>query len=150
MSVRKTVAAKVATKPIGKRAPEPAKRTNTKKAATTPPTKSAPGTIENVSAAAEKLAVEVDSALAEGRTDVLTPNAIQALARCGHGILALGRVPRAGGDGMGSVPPAGWTMFRLCNSPLGCWYSHQSILPRPLTAGSNLPRVSLDTADGNA
>jgi hypothetical protein len=79
MSVRKTVAAKVATKPIGKRAPEPAKRTNTKKAATTPPTKSAPGTIENVSAAAEKLAAEIDRALAEGRTDVLTPDAIQAL-----------------------------------------------------------------------
>jgi hypothetical protein len=52
MSVRKTAAAKVATKPIGKRAPEPAKRTNAKKAAAPPPTQSAPGTIQNVSAAA--------------------------------------------------------------------------------------------------
>ena len=54
MSVRKTAAAKVATKP--KLAPEPAKRTNAKKAATPPLTKSAPGSVENVSATAEKLA----------------------------------------------------------------------------------------------
>jgi hypothetical protein len=79
MSVRKTVAAKVATKPTAKLAPAPAKRTNTKKAAKPPPTKSASGAIQNLSAAAEKLAVEVERALAEGRTDVLTPNAIQAL-----------------------------------------------------------------------
>ena len=78
MSVRKTAAANVATKPIGKIAPEPAKRTNAKKAAT-PPTKSAPGTMQNVSASAEKLAAEIDRALAEGRTDVLTLDAIQAL-----------------------------------------------------------------------
>jgi len=77
MSVRKTAAAKVATKP--KLAPEPAKRTNAKKAATPPLTKSAPGTVENVSATAEKLAAAVDRALAEGRTDGLTPEAIQAL-----------------------------------------------------------------------
>jgi hypothetical protein len=79
MSVRKTAAAKVATKPTGKLAPEPAKRTNAKKAATSPPTKSAPGIVENVSTAAEKLAAEIDRALAEGRTDVLTLDAIQAL-----------------------------------------------------------------------
>jgi hypothetical protein len=77
MSVRKTAAAKVATKP--KLAPESAKRTNAKKAATPPLTKSAPGTVENISATAEKLAAAVDRALAEGRTDVLTPEAIQAL-----------------------------------------------------------------------
>src|SRR5262245_38259418 len=77
MSVRKTAAAKVATKPTAKLAPEPAKRTNAKKA--TPPAKSAPGTIQNVSAAAERLAAEIDRALAEGRTDVLTLDAIQAL-----------------------------------------------------------------------
>ena len=75
MSVRKIAAAKVVTKP--KLAP--AKRTNAKKAAALPPTKSASGAIRNLSAAAEKLAVEVDRALAEGRTDVLTPDAIQAL-----------------------------------------------------------------------
>jgi hypothetical protein len=79
MSVRKTAAAKVATKPIGKPAPAPAKRTNAKKAATPPPTKSAPGAVQNVSAAAERLAAEIDRALAEGRTDVLTLDAIQAL-----------------------------------------------------------------------
>jgi hypothetical protein len=79
MSVRKTVAAKVATKPKAKLAPEPAKRTNTKTAVKQPPTKSASGAIQNLSAAAEQLAVEVDRALAEGRTDVLTPDAIQAL-----------------------------------------------------------------------
>jgi hypothetical protein len=77
MSVRKTAAAKVATKP--KLAPESAKRTNAKKAATPPLTKSAPGTVENISATAEKLVAAVDRALAEGRTDVLTPEAIQAL-----------------------------------------------------------------------
>jgi len=79
MSVRKTAAAKVATKPTAKLAPASAKRTNTKKAAKPPPTKSASGAIQNLSAAAEQLAVEVDRALAEGRTDVLTPDAIQAL-----------------------------------------------------------------------
>jgi hypothetical protein len=77
MSVRKTAAAKVVTKP--KLAPAPAKRTNAKKAAAPPPTKSASGAIRNLSAAAEKLAAEVDRALAEGGTDVLTPDAIQAL-----------------------------------------------------------------------
>ena len=79
MSVRKTAAAKVATKPTAKLAPAPAKRTNTKKAAKSPPTKSASGAIQNLSAAAEQLSVEVDRALAEGRTDALAPDAIQAL-----------------------------------------------------------------------
>jgi hypothetical protein len=79
MSARKTAAAKVATKPNGKFAPGPAKRTNAKKAVASPPPKSAPGAIQDVSAAAAQLAAEVDRALAEGRTDVLTPDAIQAL-----------------------------------------------------------------------
>jgi hypothetical protein len=79
MSVRKTATAKVATKPTAKLAPEPAKRTNTKKAVQPPPTKSASGAVQDFSAAAEQLAVEVDRALAEGRTDALTPDAIQAL-----------------------------------------------------------------------
>lgn len=77
MSVRKTAAAKVATKP--KLAPAPAKRTNAKRAVKPPPTTSASGAIQNLSATAEQLAVAVDRALAEGRTDVLTPDAIQAL-----------------------------------------------------------------------
>ena len=79
MSARKIAAAKVATKPIAKLAPEPTKRTNAKKATKPPPAKSAPGTIENVSAAAEKVAADIDRALAEGRTDALTTDAIQAL-----------------------------------------------------------------------
>jgi hypothetical protein len=79
MSVRKTAAAKVATKPAAKLAPEPAKRTNTKKTIQPLPTKSTSGAIQDLSAAAEQLAVEVDRALAEGRTDALTPDAIQAL-----------------------------------------------------------------------
>jgi hypothetical protein len=96
MSVRKTAAAKVATKP--KLAPESAKRTNAKKAATPPP-KSAPGTVENISAAAEKLAAEIDHALAEGRTDVLTPDAIQAL------IAAACRSYSAQVEASGNFPP---------------------------------------------
>jgi hypothetical protein len=79
MSVRKTVAAKVATKPISKLAPEPTKRTHAKKVAKPPPVKSAPDALEDVSAAAEKLAADIDRALGEGRTDLLTAEAIQAL-----------------------------------------------------------------------
>jgi hypothetical protein len=79
MSARKTAVVKVATKPVVKLAPEPTKRTNAKKAAKPPPGKSPPGTIENISQAAEKLAAEIDRALAEGRTDALTTAAIQAL-----------------------------------------------------------------------
>ena len=79
MSARKIAAVKVATKPIAKLAPEPTKRTNAKKALKPPSTKPAPGALQNVSAAAEKLAAEIERALAEGRTDVLTTDAIQAL-----------------------------------------------------------------------
>jgi hypothetical protein len=78
MSARKIAVAKIATKPIAKLAPAPTKRTNAKRKAASP-RKSASGTIENVSQAAEKLAAEVDRALAEGRTDALTIDAIQAL-----------------------------------------------------------------------
>jgi hypothetical protein len=79
MSARKIAVAKVATKPVVKLAPEATKRTNPKKAAKPPPRRSAPGTVANVSEAAHKLAAEVDRALAEGRTDALTSDAIQAL-----------------------------------------------------------------------
>jgi hypothetical protein len=79
MSARKIAAAKVATKPVVKLAPQPAKRANAKKAAKPPPGKSAPGTIENVALAAEQLAAAVERALAEGRTDALTAGAVQAL-----------------------------------------------------------------------
>jgi hypothetical protein len=79
MSVRKTVAATVATKPVGKRVPETAKRTHAKKVAKPAPTKSAPDTVDDISAAAEQLAANIDRALAAGRTDLLTAQAIQAL-----------------------------------------------------------------------
>jgi len=79
MSVRKTVAARVATKPIRERATEPAKRAHSKNDAPPPPAESATGTIDDASAAAEKLAADIECALAEGRTDVLTVEAIQAL-----------------------------------------------------------------------
>ncbi len=79
MSARRIAAAKVATKPVARLAPEPAKRTNAKKAAKPLPAKPAPGAIHNVSAAAEKLAADIDRALAAGHTDVLTTDAIQAL-----------------------------------------------------------------------
>lgn len=84
MSVRKTVAAKVATKPAGKRAPEPVKRTSkkrthAKKIAKRTLATSAAGTVDDTSAMAERVAADVDRALAEGRTDLLTTVAIQAL-----------------------------------------------------------------------
>ena len=79
MSARKIAVAKVAAKPIVKLAPGSTQRTNAKKAAKPSPRKATSGTIENVSQAAEKLAAEVDRALAEGRTDALTADAIQAL-----------------------------------------------------------------------
>jgi hypothetical protein len=101
MSVRKTAAAKVATKPTAKLAPAPTKRTNTKKAAKPPPTKSASGAIQNLSAAAEQLAVEVERALAEGRTDALAPDAIQAL------MAAACRSYSAQVEASGNFPPLG-------------------------------------------
>lgn len=79
MSVRKTAAAKVAAKPIGKREPEPAKRTHVKKVAKPPPPKPATGAIDDVTAAAQKLATDIDRALADGHAHVLTAEAIQAL-----------------------------------------------------------------------
>jgi hypothetical protein len=79
MSVRKIAAASVGTKPLGKRTPERAARGHSKKDAKAPPAKSEPSGIDHMSAAAEKLAASIECALAEGRTDVLTPEAIQAL-----------------------------------------------------------------------
>jgi hypothetical protein len=80
MSVRKTAAAKVATKPTGGRSAEPAKRTHPKKHAKPPPAEPASRTTTGgMSAAAEKLAANIECALAEGHTDVLTIDAIQAL-----------------------------------------------------------------------
>jgi len=79
MSVRKAAAVKAATKPLGKRAPEPDARAHPKKDAKPRSAKSESGRIGDMSAAAEKLAGDIECALAEGRTDVLTHDAIQAL-----------------------------------------------------------------------
>ncbi len=79
MSVRRTGAAKITTRPISKRALEPAKRTAAKKAAKPRPAEVTPGSTDSVSAAAEKLAADIDRALAEGRSDLLTAEAVQAL-----------------------------------------------------------------------
>jgi hypothetical protein len=78
MSVRKISAAKGATKPAGKRIPESAKRTPSKKVVKPEPAK--PAVVAgDVSTAARKLAVDIDLALTEGRTDALSIDAIQAL-----------------------------------------------------------------------
>jgi hypothetical protein len=77
MSARKPAAAKVAAQPAGKPA----------KAATKPPTKPAlaaaavPGAAQagDASAAALALAGDIDRALNEGRTDILSEAAVQAL-----------------------------------------------------------------------
>jgi hypothetical protein len=82
MSVRKIVAATVAAKPAGKGAvPTPAKRISVKKvaAAKTAPAKLAPNVAGDASVAVKKLAADIDRALAQGQTDLLTMDAIQAL-----------------------------------------------------------------------
>ena len=87
MSARKAVAAKVAAKPAGKgaksapRKSAPAKRALAKKvaAAKPAPAKSAANTMGDASVAARKLAADIDRALAQGQTDLLSADAIQAL-----------------------------------------------------------------------
>jgi hypothetical protein len=82
MSARKTVAATVAAKPAGKgAAPMPAKRISVKKVAVAKPApaKLAANAVGDASVAAKKLAADIDRALAQGQTDLLTVDAIQAL-----------------------------------------------------------------------
>jgi len=82
MSARKAVAAKVAAKPARRKgaAPAPAKRAPAKKVAAKPaPAKSAASTMGDASIAAKKLAADIDRALAQGQTDLLSADAIQAL-----------------------------------------------------------------------
>jgi hypothetical protein len=67
MSARKAVAAKVAAKPAGRKAAPPA------------PAKAAAGPAGEASVAAKKLAADIDRALSEGRADLLSTDAIQAL-----------------------------------------------------------------------
>ena len=82
MSARKPVAAKIAATPAGKgSAAAPAKRAPPRKvaAAKPAPAKVAAGDAGEASVAAKKLAAAIDRALAEGQTDLLTMDAIQAL-----------------------------------------------------------------------
>jgi hypothetical protein len=99
MSAHKVVAAGSVAKAAGKgrgktAAPAPAKRVAAKHvaakhvaiktvaakpAATPPPAKADPSLNGDVSAAAKKLAADVDRALSEGRTDMLSEDAVQAL-----------------------------------------------------------------------
>ena len=82
MSAHKTVAAKVVPKPARKgAAPASAKRAPVKKvaAAKPAPAKPAASTMDDASLAAKKLAADTDRALAQGQTDLLTAEAIQAL-----------------------------------------------------------------------
>jgi hypothetical protein len=83
MSARKPVAAKAGAKPAGNGA-APAKRAPARKIAAAKPAsaKVAAGEVGEVgeaSVAARKLAADIDRALAHGRTDLLTMDAIQAL-----------------------------------------------------------------------
>ncbi|HSV24846.1 MAG TPA: hypothetical protein VLJ17_17660 [Xanthobacteraceae bacterium] len=79
MSARKVVAAKVATKTTRKgAAPASPKRASVKEVAGKPaaPTSKV---ADDASVAAKKLAADIDRALAQGQTDLLTVDAIQAL-----------------------------------------------------------------------
>jgi hypothetical protein len=67
MSAPKAAAAKVAAKPAGKPAGRKA------------PAAAAAPALGDASAAAKKLAADIDRALSEGRTDLLSTDAIQAL-----------------------------------------------------------------------
>ena len=82
MSARKTTAATVAAKPASKgAAPTSAKRISVKKVAVpkSAPAKLAPNAAGDASVTAKKLAADIDRALAQGQTDLLTMDAIQAL-----------------------------------------------------------------------
>ncbi len=75
MSVRKAMAAKVATKPASKPGGKGAVAVRAKPA----PVKAAASPDGEASVAAKKLAAEIDRALSAGQTDLLSADAIQAL-----------------------------------------------------------------------
>ena len=80
MSARKTTAAKVVAKPARKGpAVAFAKRASVKKVPAKSATKPAASRTDEASITAKKLAADVDRALAQGQTDLLTEEAIQAL-----------------------------------------------------------------------
>ncbi len=72
-----------APKAAARKAKQPARSSRAPRAAAKPAAKSVTvkpsGASDETSAAAKKLATEVERALAEGRTDALSPDAIQAL-----------------------------------------------------------------------
>ncbi len=72
-----------APKAAARKAKQPARSSRAPRAAAKPAAKSVAakptGASDEASAAAKKLATEVERALAEGRTDALSPDAIQAL-----------------------------------------------------------------------
>jgi hypothetical protein len=77
MSARKPAAAKVAVRPAAKPAKATAKPVAPAKRAVA--AAAAPGVAQDVSAAAIALAGDIDRALNEGRTDILSEAAVQAL-----------------------------------------------------------------------
>ena len=79
MSARKPAVAKVATKPVAKVAAKTAGRAKPAlaKAATLAPANGA--AVQDTSEAATRLASDIDRALNEGRTDLLSEEALQAL-----------------------------------------------------------------------
>ncbi len=92
-------AAKVAAKPAGRAKPAPAKPTPTKTAATTASAASANGAAAETSDAATRLARDIDRALNEGRNDLLSEEALQAL------IAAVCRSYSARIEAGGNFPP---------------------------------------------
>ncbi len=98
MSGRKTGTARV-TKPVRRRAPEPDRGANAGEVAKSPSANAASGSTADIPAAIEALAADIDRALAEGRTGVLTVEAIQTL------MAAACRSYSAQVEAMGDVPP---------------------------------------------
>jgi hypothetical protein len=97
MSSPKAEAAKAAAKPAGK--PAPARRKNAGKAAAPRPPEPGPGATGDISAAVEKVAADIGRVLAEGRADLLTAAAVQAL------MAAACRSYSARVEAMGDFPP---------------------------------------------
>jgi len=79
MSAPKAVAAKAARGAGAAAAKSAAKPTRLRKAAASAAPVAASSPNDTASAAAKRLAAEIDAALAQGRTDLLSPDALQAL-----------------------------------------------------------------------
>ena len=100
MSARKPAVARVATKPAAKVAAKPAGHAKPAPAKTAMPAASANGAAtQDTSDAATRLARDIDRALNEGRTDLLSKEALQAL------MAAVCRSYSARIEAGGSFPP---------------------------------------------